>query len=539
MLLALAALWGSFVSANVAGVSTNTSRKTCANIAPPRVDGAKVLSVSSAELLNHTVAPYPPLLNEPVTGINVCEVNVTLTHPGANDTVQVQVWLPLKNWNERFISLGGSAWAAGHGPLTIGPSAVKGFAAASTDAGLGNNPFDPRAWALKPDGTVNLELLTNFASRSIHDLAVVGKAVTASYYGKPANYSYWQGCSTGGRQGLVAAQKYPGDFDGILAGAPAIYWTKYVIAELWPQVVMEEAGYFPLACEFAAIRDDAVAACDELDGVKDGVISNLSACKYSPSRLLGKKIDCGGTEVVITPDLVSIVEKMWEGPKTASGSRLWNGLEVGSPLDTLAATQDGKGSPFFVAAGWASYFVKANPSFSLIGLDSPQFRDLFAQSVDKFNSLIDSSDPDLSGFQKSGGKLLVWHGAADNVIFPQDSVQYRREVEAKLGASARRIDDFFRLFMAPGVDHCAGGSIDGAGPTNPLASLIDWVERRKAPVELAAATLPMAKSQFTRKLCPYPLVAKYDGHGNSSIAESFQCAKSFGKPSCSLAAHGS
>lgn len=537
MLLALVALLGGLASANTAGVSTTSSRKTCANIAPPRVDGAKILSVSSAELLDHTVAPYPPLLNEPVTGINVCEVNVTLTHPGADDTVQVQVWLPLENWNGRFISLGGSAWAAGHGPLTIGPSALQGFAAASTDAGLGNNPFDPSAWALKPDGTVNIELLTNFASRSIHDLAVVGKAVTASYYGKSANFSYWQGCSTGGRQGLVAAQKYPGDFDGILAGAPAIYWTKYVIAELWPQVVMNEAGYYPSACEFAAVRDDAVAACDELDDVKDGVISNLSACKYTPSRLLGKKINCGSTEVAITPDLVSIVQKIWEGPKTSSGSRLWNGLDISSPLDTLAATQDGKGSPFFVAAGWASYFVKANPGFNLTGLDSALLRDLFAQSSEKFNSVIDSSDPDLSGLQKAGGKLLVWHGAADNVIFPQDSVQYRKEVEAKLGASGRRIDDFFRLFMAPGVDHCAGGSIAGAGPTDPLTSLIDWVEKKKTPGELAAATLPKAKSQFTRKLCPYPSVARYDGHGNTSVAESFQCAKDFGRPSCSRATH--
>ncbi len=532
MVRALAALVGSLALASATG-PTPSSPRSCANIAPPRVDGAKILSVSSAELVDHTVAPYPPLLNSPVTGINVCEVNITLTHPGANDTVQVQVWLPLQGWNGRFISLGGSAWAAGHGPLTIGPYAVQGYAAAATDAGLGNNPFDPSGWALKPDGTVNTELLTNFASRSIHDLAVVGKAVTVSYYGKAAKFSYWQGCSTGGRQGLVAAQKYPGDFDGILAGAPAIYWTKYVIAELWPQVVMNEAGYYPSACEFAAVRDDAVAACDELDGVKDGVISNLAACKYSPSSLLGKKINCSGTEVSITPKLVSVVEKIWEGPKTSSGSQLWHGLDIGSPLDTLAATQDGKGSPFFVAAAWAAYFVKANPGLQLTGLDSAGLRDLFAQSVKQFEAFIDSSDPDLSGLQKSGGKLLVWHGAADNVIFPQDSIQYRKEVEQEMGTSARRIDDFFRLFMAPGVDHCAGGSIDGAGPADPLASLIDWVEKKKAPSELAAATLPTAKSQFTRKLCPYPLVARYDGQGDPSAATSFHCAKGFGNSSCS------
>ncbi|KAG7284400.1 hypothetical protein NEMBOFW57_010773 [Staphylotrichum longicolle] len=527
----LAVFVGSLAIANAAAADSN-SRRSCANIAAPRVEGAKVLSVSSAELRNHTVAAFPPLLNEPVAGINVCEVNVTLTHPGANDTVSVQVWLPLEKWTGRFLSLGGSAWAAGHGPLSIAPYAVQGFAAAATDAGLDGNFLDPSGWALKADGTINTDLLTNFASRSIHDLAVVGKAVTGSYYGKAPSFSYWQGCSTGGRQGMVAAQKYPNDFDGILAGAPAIYWTKYVIAELWPQVVMNEAGYYPSKCEFAAVRDDAVAACDELDGVKDGVISNLARCNYNPSRLLGQKINCDGTEVFFTPQLISIVQKIWEGPKTSSGSRLWHGLNIGAPLDTLAATNNGKGSPFFVATDWARDFVKANPGLNLDGLDSVGLRDLFAQSVEKFNAVIDSSDADLSGLQKSGGKLLVWHGEADNVIFPKDTIQYRKEVENKMGAAGRRIDDFFRLFIAPGVDHCAGGSIDGAGPTDPLGALIDWVEKKKAPQELAAATLPTAKSHFSRKLCPYPQVAKFDGHGDPSLASSFHCAKGFGN-SCS------
>jgi pimeloyl-ACP methyl ester carboxylesterase len=487
--------------------------------------------------VNYTVAAVPPLLNEDVVGINVCQVTVTLTHPGANDKVTVQVWLPLENWTGRLISLGGSAWAAGHGPLSIAPLAVKGYAAAATDAGLDGNLLDPSGWALKADGTVNTDLLTNFASRSIHDLAVVGKAVAASYYHKAPTYSYWQGCSTGGRQGLVAAQKYPDDFDGILAGAPAIYWTKYAIAELWPQVVMNEAGYYPSICEFAAIRDDAVAACDELDGVKDGVISNLARCKYSPSRLLGKKIDCGsGNEVTVTPALVSIVEKIWQGPKTASGSSLWYGLNIGAPLDSLAGVEDVNsthriGAPFFVARDWAKYFVKANPKFDFAAFDAAALRELFAESVQKFAGIIDSSDPDLSGFRKAGGKLLVWHGEADQLIFPQDSIQYRKEVQDKL-AIGRRIDDFFRLFIAPGVDHCALGSIDGASPTDPLASLVDWVEKRKAPEELAAATLPAAKTHFTRKLCPYPLVGRYDGHGDASVAASYQCAKGFGN-SCS------
>lgn len=527
--LITAAIIGSLAVASAAAAPSAPGRP-CSNIPKPCVSHARVLSVSSAELRNHTVAASPPILNAPVAGVNVCEVNVTLTHPGANDKVTVQVWLPLDGtWNGRFLSAGGSAWAAGHGPLTLGSYAVQGFAAASTDAGLPQGSIaDPSAWALQADGHVNAPLLTNFASRSIHDMAIVGKAVTASYYGRRPTFSYWEGCSTGGRQGMVAAQQYPGDFDGILAAAPAIYWTKYVVAELWPQVVMKEQGYYPSACELAGVRADAVAVCDQLDGVRDGVISDPEKCRYDPSQLLGKTLDCGnGVKTTVGPALVAIAKKIWDGPKTAAGSRLWYGLPVGAPFDTLAATQVNNGTrvgvPFFVAQDWARYFVEANPKFDVGGLDSDALRKLFDESVREFAGVIDSSSPDLSRLKKAGGKLLVWHGGADNVIFPQATAQYYDEVAKSVGGG---LDGFFRLFFAPGVDHCAGGSIDGAAPTDALGSLIAWVEKGEAPQYLAAATLPTAKTYFTRKLCPYPLMAKYDGHRDPSDAASYQCGRS-------------
>ncbi|KAK1749644.1 tannase and feruloyl esterase [Echria macrotheca] len=502
----------------------------CSNFPRPEIAGASVLSISSAELNNHTVAAFPPILNQDVVGINVCEVNVTLSHPNANDTVHVQIWLPASKseWNGRLISLGGSAWAAGHGPLTLAPYAAKGFAAISTDAGLDGNLLSPAGWALKDDGMVNTELLTNFASRSVHEMVVAGKQLAASYYQKPAAFSYWEGCSTGGRQGLVAAQQYPGDFDGILAGAPAIYWTKYVVSELWPQVAMREAGYYPSACEFQAARTAAVAACDELDGVKDGVISDLAKCSFNPFSLVGKKINCNGNEVVLSKQLASVVDKIWQGPKTSSGSPLWYGLNIGAPLDSLAATLDANGTrvgdPFFVARDWVRYFVKADPEFAVQDIDSASLRNIFAESVAKFSDIIDSSSPDLAGFRRAGGKLLIWHGEADNLIFTQDSIRYRDDVQKHLG-NGYDIDQFFRLFLAPGVDHCGLGSIDGAVPTNSLESLVNWVENGKAPQEIAAASLPTAASHFTRKLCQYPLVAKYDGKGDQTIAASYRCVR--------------
>jgi hypothetical protein len=341
---------------------------------------------------------------------------------------------------------------------------------------------------------------------------------------------------------MVAAQKYPGDFDGILAGSPAIYWTEYVIAELWPQVVMKEAGYFPSTCEFAAVRADLVAACDELDGVKDGVVTDLARCKYDPSRLVGKTIPCGGEGVTFTATTASIVRKIWEGPKTPTGGFLWYGLPKDAPFDSLAATIPATngtgtarvGSPFFVADTWTRYFVKADPAFDLSTLTTPMLQSLFAESVSKFSSIIDSSSPNLDTFRKSGGKLLAWHGTADPLIFPQDTVRYLRAVEeaAASPTAAHRgsVDDFFRVFLAPGTDHCGQGTIAGvAPPTDALGALVGWVERGRAPDALDAATLPGAAGEaFTRLLCRFPLVARYDGRGDPGVRGSYRCVEECG-----------
>lgn len=522
-----------------AAINAAAVGRPCSSIPTPHLPGASILSLSSTELRNHSVQAVPPLLNTNFTNLNVCEVVVTLSHPGANDTVKVQIWLPLDGaWTGRFASAGGSGWAAGHGPLTLAPLAADGYAAASTDAGLTGDISSPARWALKPDGTVNLDLLTNFASRSVHDMAVVGKAVTASFYGRPAAHSYWTGCSTGGRQGMVAAQKYPGDFDGILAGSPAIYWTEYVVAELWPQVVMKEAGYFPSTCELAAVRADLVSACDTLDGVKDGVISDISRCNYDPFSLVGQAIPCDGKNITFTSTTASIVQKIWDGPRTPSNSSLWYGLPKDSPFDALAATVPAPtagtsnttttliGSPFFVADTWTRYFVKADPAFDPRTLTTATLTALFAESVSKFSPVIDSSSPDLSPFHRAGGKLLAWHGTADHIIFPQDTVRYRRAVEAGLGRGGGAVDDFFRVFLAPGTDHCGLGSIGGvAPPTDALGALAEWVEKGRAPDVLLAATLPGAEPSFTRKLCRFPLVARYDGRGDPSVEGSYRCVK--------------
>ncbi|KAJ2983007.1 hypothetical protein NQ176_g1003 [Zarea fungicola] len=515
---------------------------SCANIPPPLVPGASVLSIKSQTKLNYTVPQAFPTLTHDVNNLNVCEITVALRHAGANDAVTVVTWLPLANWNGRFAAIGGGAWLAGQGKVDLAAPASQGYAVSSTDAGLGSaaDPFTPALWALKSDGTTNTDLLTNFASRSIHDMAVVGKSVVNAFYGRPARYSYWNGCSTGGRQGLVAAQQFPTDFNGILAAAPATYWTQYTIAELWPQVVMKEAGYYPSPCEFDAVIRAAISACDLNDKVKDGVINDPLQCHFNPFSLVGQKIHCPDSpaDVVITRELASIVRKIWDGPRTSCGSRLWYGLPIGASFSSLAnttvpngnantalnSTQKRVGAPFFIPDTWIRYFVKRDPSFDTSMVDAKAFSELFHDSKRNFDKVIGSANPDLRKFKEAGGRLMVWHGLADSLIYPQDSIQYWEEVKHTIGGGASAVDDFFRLFLAPGLDHCGfDPTVPGAKPIDPFASLIAWVENGTAPEYLEAETSALAPSHFTRKICRYPLRDQYQGQGNSNVSSSYHC----------------
>ncbi|RFN48826.1 hypothetical protein FIE12Z_6881 [Fusarium flagelliforme] len=506
-----------------------SSRQECGGFTALHIPGATIKSITSRAYHDRSVTAAPPNLLQDVHNLNICEVNVTLTHQGENDLVHIQTWLPLDGWNSRFLAVGGGAWAAGLGTPDLALPASQGYAVSSTDAGLTGTPLDPSPWALKPDGTVNTGLLANFAGRSVHDMAVVGKAVARSFYHKSVKHAYFNGCSTGGRQGLAAAQRYPDDFDGILSGAPAIYWTEYVIAELWSPVVMKENGYYLSACEREAFVNASVKACDQDDGVKDGVITEPLNCHFDPFKLVGQKVQCGEGLVTISREAATVVSRIWSGPVTAEGKKLWYGMLRGASLNSLAKTQDVNGTltaaPFFVADGWARYFVKANPAFDTTHLDSKTFESLFLESRDKFSHIMDSADPDLRHFEQSGGKLLIWHGLEDDLIYPQDSIHYVNDVKSHLAIHGKNypVDEFLRLFLVPGVDHCGYNNHHGAALVDPFSALVNWVENGMAPKQLPAQTPPTAQKQFTRKVCQYPSVARFDGKGDPSQAGSYHC----------------
>jgi hypothetical protein len=528
-LLALSAL-ASPVSATTAP-RHQSGGAGCATVAEPHVSGAHILSVAAVEhpAGDITFPPDPPNPTPPpVTDVPAfCDVTVVLTHPGLDDRVRTEVWLPLTGWNGRFQATGGAGFAAGVFEQALAPAVKSGYAAASTDAGVGANPFSPASWALDQNGNVNHGLLVNYASRSFHEMSEVGEQVTASVYGRRAAYSYWNGCSTGGRQGLMEAQRYPEDFDGILAAAPAINLDRFGPAEMWPQVVMNAEHTYPTACEFEAFNQAAIAACDRDDGVTDRVISQPENCRFDPNRLIGQTVNCENRTVQISRADAEVVRKIWDGAKTRAGKRLWYGLLRGTPFGGLAATAaapDGTrhGLPFPIADNWTKYFLQRQPDFDTSTIGYRQFERLFRQSQADYHAVIGTDDPDLSAFRDAGGKMITWHGLADQFIFAQGTVDYRQRVEADMGG-ARATDRFYRLFLAPGAEHCFGGT--GPVPTDPLAAVVDWVEHGHAPDTLPAATTKSDGQTITRNLCRYPLVSHYTGHGDPNSADSYKCVR--------------
>ncbi|MFE6104360.1 tannase/feruloyl esterase family alpha/beta hydrolase [Streptomyces laurentii] len=497
----------------------------CSTVTVPAPEGTAVEGVVAVDRPAGTVdvPEITPLPAAHITDVPAfCDVTVTLTHPGEGDHAKVTVWLPKEGWNGRLQTIGGSAFAAGDYGTGLAGAVKDGYAAATTDAGV--KTYLDTSWALDGKGQVDRPLLKNFASRSEHEAAVVAKQVIGDYYGKAASYAYFNGCSTGGRQGYAEAQRHPDDYDGILANAPAVNWDEFEVATLWPQVVMNNEKTYPSGCAFDAFNTAAVKACDPLDGVKDGLVENPGRCDFDPRRLIGTTLECEGKQVTITAADAAVVRKIWDGPRTTSGKKLWSGVPVGADLayPFLAGTlpdADGelKGAAFPVPASWVASWLKKQPGFDVSTITYAQFTELFRQSQAEYDKVIGTDEPDLSAFRASGGKMLTWHGQQDQLIPTQGTVTYRQRVERTMGG-AERVDDFYRVFLAPGAAHCAL-----TGQTDDLGVLRAWVEEGKAPTTLTATLTDSTGKQVTRDLCAYPKESHYRGHGDPATADSFRC----------------
>jgi Tannase and feruloyl esterase len=522
---------------------------TAVAAAPSEFAPTSCASLGSISLPNTTVnsaidtpagsipPPFPGFPATPV--VATCRVHATVTTPGANDHIGIDVWLPVSGWNGRFQGVGGGGYKADD-PNEMAVAVNAGYSAAGTDAGHTSAspiPAFDGSFALDGEGDLNWPLIEDFAYRGVHDAAVVGKAVTAAYYGSSARYSYFNGCSTGGRQGMAEAQRYPSDFDGILAGAPAINWDRYVPASLWPELVMQRSSDFVPSCKFAAFQAAAIKACDTLgDGVVDGVIGDPPSCKFDPNSLVGTSTACG----TITAQDAAVVKRIVAGAHATSGEFLWFGVQWGAPFagdfpgtglaNTTTVNGGLVGAPFPLILEHMGTWVQQNPpvpagTWDWTTTTYDQFDQLFQRSVEMYGRVMGTATPDLSGFKKAGGKLIMWHGQADQLIFPQGSIRYYKRVQQAMGGSDRT-NDFARLFLAPGVTHCAGGP--GAQPADPLGQLVAWVEKGNAPNSLNGAVIDASTGTVsaTRPICMYPNVAAYKGRGASTEASNFECRRS-------------
>jgi hypothetical protein len=451
--------------------------------------GAEVLSINAALVTNYTASSRDILRGtQPSVQINnatFCNVTVSYTHPGQEDNLIVETWLPIENptWNDRLQASGGSSWSAGRQAIAyemmVG-SLADGYAATTTDGGLGSSE-DPAVWAVKSPGNINWYNVNNFAAVALNDQAIISKDVVDSFYGKAADYSYFNGCSQGGRQGLMLAQRYPTAYDGITAGAPAIYLSRTVPAIYWPQEVMNMLDRYPYGCEMDAITAAAISECDGLDGVEDGIISDPDACLaiFNPSKLIGTPVpncrQAGNKTVNIGTAATVVVNATWHGVITAKGAWTWHGLGPGTdisseglvtlvPKGTAATNCDSGvcvGRPNQLGVDWLESFVgKGDPNLDISKLTYSQFDDMIHYGRQIYG-FFDTGDPDLSRFRDAGGKLLTWHGL---VRYPHCPPFFPKRRQLTLTVGSRR----------PGRGHQAipwGGHRPAAGHSRFLPSL--------------------------------------------------------------------
>jgi feruloyl esterase len=430
--------------------------------------------------------------------------------PTADSDIKIEVWLPASGWNGKFQATGNGGWSGAIGYPAMGQALARGYATTGTDTG---HEGGSASFALG-----HPEKLADFGYRAVHLMTVQAKAIIAAYYGRGPQFSYWFACSTGGRQGLREAQQFPTDYDGIIAGAPANYMTHLEAWTLWAPAAMNATPESAIpSAKFPTIHQAVLAACDSLDGLKDGLLEDPRTCHFEPKTLLCKGEDANNC---LTAAQVQTAEKIYS-PATNPRTKevIYPAFQPGSELGwTFFA---GPNAPS-VATDLFKYetFKDANWDWHTFNFDSDM---ALADKVD--GGLLNTLNPDLSPFFTHGGKLIQYHGWSDTLIAPENSINYYTSVASKLGG-AKKIDEDYRLFMVPGMGHCAGGE----GPTNfdMVTALEQWREQGKAPEKIVASKYvdndPAKGAAMTRPLCPYPQPSQYKGSGDTNDAANFVCA---------------
>jgi Tannase and feruloyl esterase len=494
-------------------------------------------TITSAAIVPAGNFKLPPGLVPSIDLPAFCRVQAEIK-PTADSLIKIEVWMPADGWNGKFEQMGNGGLAGAINLYFLASEMKKGFATAGTDDGHEGQGTDG-SWAIG-----HPEKVKDFGYRAVHETNVAAKKIIAAFYQKPFRYSYFSGCSEGGREALMEAQRFPDDFDGILAGSAAHYWTQLMAAFAWNAQAMNDPAAFLPESKRPAVQKAAVAACGMQDGVSDNFIKDPQRCRFDPSVLLCKGAD---SDSCLTQPQVDALKKIYAGPKNpVTGKNISAGYEPGTEAE-----------PGFPGITFASYVFGAGPGMSLDSMFSSSFYGAFvfedpkwkfsqlnfdqdiATTEAKVGSILNASNPDLKAFRKHGGKLIQYHGWNDGSPPPLHSVEYYQSVSAKMGGLART-QEFYRLFMVPGMMHCGAGPgpntfgnmLDLAPAAdadhNIFVSLENWVEKGAAPDRIIATKYnedSAAKGvAMTRPICPFPKQAKWNGKGETSDAANWTCA---------------
>jgi len=452
--------------------------------------------------------------------------------PSSDSDIHFEVWLPESGWNGEFRGTGNGGFAGSINYSEMAAALRDGYATASTDTGHSADGIDA-GWALG-----HPEKITDFGYRAIHEMTIKAKAVIQAFYGEAPKHAFFSSCSNGGRQALMEAQRFPEDYDGILAGAPANYWTHLLVAGFYAsaQAMLEDpAKYIPKE-KIPALAKAVLDACDADDGLKDGILSDPPSCHFDPASIV-----CKGPESdnCLTPPQADSLKRIYAGARNADGSAIYPGYEPGGEdggggwSAWITGPKAGSSAGNLFSKGFMRNMVFSNSSWTDKGTDLSA---TLAAADSKLAGTLNATDANLKPFQERGGKLIVYHGWSDAAIPPRNAIEYYGNVNKALGETT--VDGFLRLYMAPGVQHCAGGpgpSLFGqfgvlkAGDAKHdiFTALVDWVEKGTPPEAIVATKYakddPAQPAEMTRPICPFPLAAKYDGKGDYKQAESFAC----------------
>jgi feruloyl esterase len=451
--------------------------------------------------------PPPPVAMLPAR----CRVVAVLT-PSADSHIEMELWLPAENWNGKFEAIGNGGWGGkieegANGSVNMISALREEYAVVSSDTGHKSSTVSDGSFALG-----HPEKLLDFGSRAVHEMVLQSKVIVGKYYGRAPEYSYWNGCSGGGRQGLMEAQRYPEEFDGIAAGAPANFWTHLMLGIVAEAQATHKGqpGNLPNG-KLSLLHDAVLRQCDALDGVRDGVLNDPAACRFDPKTLECKGADGPGC---LTQAQVEGARRMYSGainPRT--NQQIYPGMALGSELGWNPSSE-----PLLsIAADHFRYVVFKYPAWDYrkLNFDSDV---AFTDKTD--DGLLNATDPNLQAFFAHGGKLIQYHGWSDPAISPLNSINYFESVQARLGG-ASKTDEFYRLFMVPGMGHCGSG--DGPNQFNAMGALERWRESNIAPSQMLAMHVTNGAVDTVRPLCPYPQVAVYKGSGSTNDAANFSC----------------